>query len=718
MTTVPVLPLAVQAQLEQILESATFHGAERSRTLLQFIVGETLRGRADRLKDYTLGSEALGRGERFDPRTDPIARVEASRLRSRLDVYYATEGMADPVRILLPKGGYTPVFEPRPAQRLPETTSVEQASPTVAPRGQWTVAVRWGAVALAAALLGTLAGWQLGRNNDASGGPQTRLEIVTPATTDAVSLALSPDGRTLVFVASAEGTSHLWIRRLETGNAQPLTGTEYGSLPFWAPDGRSVGFFADGSVKRIELSTGLVRPISTALVPAGATWNRDGVILHPVVPDGPIFRTTLDGSPLVAATRLIPGQTGHRGPAFLPDGRRFLFHAAGDRRVSGLYAGELGTTVVRRLLEADAPAVIAPPDRVVYVQHSTLFVQRIDPETLVPIGGPVALAEGVPVEALSGAAAVSVSASTLAYRSAPSASQRQFVWRDRHGIEVSRIGAPQAVGPSYASLSPDGRRLAVQRTADGNTDIAILDAESGRSIRFTTEPQPDIAPHWSPNGDRIAYAASRDGAFQLFTRMFDGRPQLLLDTPLSKQITDWSRDGRYLLFRTTSFPLGLDMDIWSLALDGHAEPFPEVHTPFVERDAQFSPDGRFIAYQSNESGQFEIYVKRFRAGGLPLPISKSGGVQARWGVAGRELFFVSLQGQLMSVPMTLAADGSSMTAGSAVALFQTHAGSPQGVPLPSYLVSHDGQRFLTETVIEQTPSPIAVVLNWSAPRDR
>ncbi len=718
METGPVPPEAVAAHLERVLGSATFRGAERSRSLLRFIVEEALQGRADRLKDYTLGSEALGRGEQFDPRTDPIARVEASRLRSRLDVYYATDGLSDTVRISLPKGGYAPVFEVRPAATPIEQPFVEPlpVPPTVPTRRSRPMAFKLAlaGMAVAVALPTVIAGWLFTRPVPRPPpAPEMRLEITTPTTTDPVSLAISPDGRSLAFVGSADGLSRLWIRGLDSFEPRQLVGTEYASLPFWAPDGRSIGFFADGKIKRIDLESGLVRSISTAAVPAGATWNSEGVILHPLVPDSPLFQTSIGGSPLTPATQLAPGQTGHRGPAFLPDGRHFLFYAMGSTTVRGIYVGELGTTVVRRLLDADTPAVFAPPSHVLYLQHSTLFAHRLDPATITLVGEPMALAEGIASEAGAGLPAIAASSTgTIVYRTGSAGGQRQFIWFDRAGKELSRIGTPEARGPSYGSISPDRRRLAMQRTVDGNTDILLLDLERGPSIRFTSDPQADIAPAWSPGGDRIVYASQRDGVFDLFEKALDGTPaKPLLSTPQAKQITDWSRDGRYLLYRAITLAPNYDVDIWGMALEGDRAPFAVVRTPFEERDAQFSPDGKWIAYQSNESGQHEVYVQPFRSPGERVRISANGGVQARWRADGQELFYLTLEGQLVAVPIALRPEGRALRPGVAVPLFRARVGAVQGISLHNYIVAPDGQRFLLDTVVEQTSAPISLILN-------
>jgi Tol biopolymer transport system component len=713
-----IVPSAeVEAALKRVLESATFGGADRSRRLLRFIVQQTMEGHADRLKDYTLGAEALGRGDEFDPRTDPSARAEASRLRSRLDLYYGSEGAKDEVKILIPKGGYVPVFERRAPAESSSSAPAEQpagTSPGPERRSQGWRSV-W--VPLVAAAMAGSAAWVAGGRIDRRPmEPETRVELNTPATTDPASLAISPDGRTIAFVASDADVPRLWARDLGTGRAQAIAGTEYASLPFWSPDGRAIGFFAEGQIRAIDLQSHVVRTLSTAPVPAGAAWNIDGVILHPLVPDSPLYRTTEKEGSLVPATALTAGQTGHRGPTFLPDGRRFLFYAAGNPPVRGIYVGELGNSRVVRLLDADTPAVFVPPGHLLYVQHGSLLACAFDAGTATITGEPVAIAGNVDADPSAGLAALSASRSgTIAYRTGTVGTQRRFVRVDRQGRELAPVGAGVAEqrGPSYGAISPDGRRLAVQRSMDGNTDIWLVDLDRGTPVRFTTEPEPDIAPAWSPTGDRIGYASLVDGVFQLFERSLKGGDRrLLVQTPNPKQITDWSRDGRYVLYRSVTQHPTFDTDIWALQVDGDHAPFPVVRTPFEERDAQFSPDGRWIAYQSKESGRYEIYVHPFSGDGERLRISTDGGVQVRWRGDGRELFYLAPDGKLMAITLTPMEDGRSLRAGVAVPLFQARVGAPQGLALHSYAVGNDGRRFLLDSLVEQQAAPIALILNW------
>lgn len=710
----------VEAALSRVLESATFRGADRSQLLLRFIVQQTLAGQAYRLKDYTLGSEALGRGDDFDPRTDPTARAEASRLRSRLNLYYGTEGATDEVTIVVPKGSYVPVFERRsPADTGSASLPVESVVISAEPGRRF---VSWTSVAvpLVAAALAASAAWVAARRLDRPPiEPETRVELSTPATTDPASLAISPDGRTIAFVASDGDVPRLWARDLGTGRAQAIAGTEYASLPFWSPDSGAIGFFVEGQIKAIHLQSHVVRTLSTALVPAGAAWNIDGVILHPLVPDSPLYRTTEKDGSLAPATALTAGQTGHRGPIFLPDGRRFLFYAAGSPPVRGIYVGELGTSRVVRLLDADTPAVFVPPGHLLYVQDGSLLACAFDADTATITGEPVVVTGNVGADPSAGLAALSASHSgTVAYRTGTVGTQRRFVWVDRQGRELGTVGAGLAEqrGPSYGAISPNGRRLAVQRSTDGNTDIWLVDLDRGTPDKFTTEPEPDIAPAWSPTGDRVGYASLVDGVFQLFERPLKGGDRrLLVQTPNPKQITDWSRDGRYVLYRSITQRPTFDTDIWALQVEGDRAPFPVVRTPFEERDAQFSPDGRWIAYQSKESGRFEIYVQPFSGDGERLRISTGGGVQVRWRGDGRELFYLALDGKLMALTLAPMEDGRSLRAGVAVSLFQARVGAPQGLALHSYAVGNDGQRFLLDSLVEQQAAPIALILNWQHP---
>jgi Tol biopolymer transport system component len=701
MSTGEIAQTSIAEQLERVLRSEVFRTASRSSKLLRFLVEETVNGRADRLKDYTLGAEALGRGDNFDPRTDPIARVEASRLRSRLELYYATEGASDPVVITLPKGGYVPRFDYRsPA----EQTSARPRAPY---RRGW-----WAAALVAAFAAGAVVSWWLSRP-PAQTPAEMRLEITTPPTTDPVSLAISPDGSQLVFVASLGGTPRLWLRPLN-GAASPLAGTEHASLPFWSPDSRSIAFFADARVKRLDIASGRVEELAGAAVPGGGTWN-DDVIIYASTVDSPLQRMLANDShpgPMPVTT-LAPGQIGHRAPHFLPDGRHFIYYATGSANVRGIHIGDVHGTLAQRLFDADTPAVYAA-GHLLYVHQGTLFAQRFDPKRLTLDGDPAPVAEQVTSGTRAEIAALSASAAgPIAYRTGSPGGKRQFVWFDRAGRELMRVGSPHSFGPSYLSMAPDSRRIAVQRTEGGNTDIWLVDLVRGNASRFTTDPEADIAPLWSPDGTRIVYSSLRN-RFNLYERPI--AETVAVDLVLSdeaKSVTDWSSDGRFLLFR--SLGRESNWDIWALPMSGERKPVAVVRTKFDERDAQFSPDGRWIAYQSNQSGRFEIYLQRFPGGGEPIPISTNGGAQVRWGRNG-ELFYLALDGRLTAVRLSFPSSGGPPDAGTPVSLFVPAVSSLRDIARHQYIVSDHGQRFLFDTLVEEAASPVVILLNWTPPK--
>ncbi len=697
---VPAMPSeAILEELERVLGSGVFRSATRSSQLLRFLVEQTVHGNSDHLKDYTLGAEALGRGEDFDPRTDPIARVEASRLRSRLELYYGTEGATDSVVITLPRGGYIPQFETRRVAAEP-------------PKARRPNRLIWLLLAIVALIASVESVW-IWSSGASEPPPEMRLEIATPSTNDAVSLALSPDAKYVAFVATSQGRSQIWLRPLDSAFAHPLEGTDYGVSPFWSPDGRSLGFFADGELKRIDIHGGTVKTLTKVPVPAGGSWNQNDVIVFPMVPDSQIFQISAAGGEPRQLTTLEPHQNGHRAPQFLPDGRHFLYLATGSPEVRGVYVGDLQGSHPRRLIDSEYPAVFGPAGYLFFVNQGTLFAQRYDAEQLELVDHPIPVAEHVLSGARAGLTAVSVSkAGPIAYRTGEGGEKRQLAWFDRSGKELAKIGDAESFGVSYLSLSPDERRLAVQRTSKGNTDIWLLDLRSGSDLRFTTDPGPDIAPLWSPRGDRIVFASHATGLFDLFQKpLGGGEAEQLLMTPQAKQATDWSVDGRFLLYR--SFDPQSDWDIWAMPMAGDQKPFPVVRGKFEERDGQFSPDGKWIAYQSNESGQFEIYLQPFPGPGEKVRVSENGGAHVRWRHDGKELFYIALDGRLVSASLHISSGGSLET-GTRTPLFFANVGPVQDTS-ESYVVSTDGQRFLVDTVVEEAASPISVILNWKPP---
>jgi serine/threonine protein kinase/Tol biopolymer transport system component len=543
--------------------------------------------------------------------------------------------------------------------------------------------------------------------------PEVRLEITTPPTPSPASIAISPDGRQIVFVAAAGGSPRLWLRPLNSESAKVLVGTDGATNPFWSPDSRAIGFFADYKLKRIDLNGGSVQVLAIARVNRTGTWSRDGVILFGPSGDSPLFRISASGGEPVAVTHLLPQQQAHGFPRFLPDGRHFLYYAAAaSPNVRGVYVGEIGSSDVRRLFDADTAAEYASSGHLLFVRQGTLLAQRFDPVRLQVAGEPFAVTEQVTVAGALGAFSVS-GAGPFVYRTSE-AGGRQFAWFGRSGKELSRVGSPHDA--NTMSLAPDGRRLVVGRTLNGNPDIWLLELERGIFSRFTSDAASEFFPLWSPDGNRIVFNSNRrQGVFDLYQKatIATGPEELLLATPLGKAAEDWSPDGRYLLYRANDPKTG--RDLWVLPMDGKDRPFPVVQTQAEESNGQFSPDGRWLAYESDESGRFEIYAQPFPGAGARVQISTAGGGQARWRRDGKEIFYVALDGRLMAAPIRFSANGRILDVNAPVPLFATRVGPAVTNNRQQYIVSPDGQRFLMNTLTEET-SPITVLLNWRPTR--
>jgi eukaryotic-like serine/threonine-protein kinase len=574
----------------------------------------------------------------------------------------------------------------------------------------------WGAAVALVLLIGGLLAADLAiRVRSASAAPELHVDITTPTTVDRISFALSPDGRNIVFSAMSEGRSVLWLRSLESGSLRPIRGTEFGSYPFWSPDNRSIGFFGGGKLKRVDVEGGSAQILADAPIGRGGSWNRDGVIVFAQTSISGIVRIPAAGGKPIPVTRIeAPTQSNHRFPQFLPDGRHFLYFARASGQGQGVYVGDLQGSGSQRLLSADAAAVFAAPGSLLFVRQGSLFAQPFDPVRLTLFGSPVSLADSVSLDDQVLVAPISASAvDSIAYRTGRTAGQRRFVWFDRSGNEIRTVtgveGAP-ALNPAF---TPDNRRAAVNRAVDGNTDIWLLDMDRGLFTRFTFDASIDSFPLWSPEGRRIVFNSNRTGVFDFYVKPAGGgSEQLLLATPQVKAPSDWSLDGRFLLYR--SLDPETSWDLWALPLDGDHKPFPVVRTPFEERDGQFSPDGKWIAYQSDESGQFEIHVQSFPSPDVKEQVSTNGGAQVRWRRDGKELYYVGLDGRLMAVPIRLEPESRTIKADSPIPLFATHIGGAlQGIYRQQYVVSPDGQRFLMNTVTEEpTGTPITVILNW------
>jgi eukaryotic-like serine/threonine-protein kinase len=531
--------------------------------------------------------------------------------------------------------------------------------------------------------------------------PEMRVEVTTPPTTDPVSLAISPDGQRIAFVARDEGRSRLWLRELNAVTARPLAWTDSAYYPFWSPDSRSIGFFADGKLKRMDIDAGSVQVLADATAGRGGAWTTDGTILF-APQAGPIFRIPASGGERVQVTK-----RSQRFPLLLPDEQHFVYYQA-----RGVYVAELDGSDPRHLVDADAMAAHTA-GHLFFVRQRTLFAQALDSARLRLTGSPVALADDVAVDLTVAIAALSASAAgPIAYRTG-SRGQRQLAWFDRAGQEIQRVGGADETATWGPALSPDERRVAVTRTVDGNEDVWLVDVGRGAIQRFTSNTAAELNPIWAPDSSQIVFRSERDTGAGLYRKGTSGAgtEELILRPELPAQPTDWSRDGRFLLYRTQDATTRYD--VWALALDGDGKPFPVVQTTFDERDGQFSPDGKWVAYESNESGRFEIYVQPFPGPGTKWPISTSGGAQARWSRDGKELFYVALDERLMAVPVRLDPANQTVEASEPIPLFTTRLGGAVSVNRQQYAPSADGRRFLMNTLVDEQMSPITILLNWS-----
>jgi eukaryotic-like serine/threonine-protein kinase len=518
--------------------------------------------------------------------------------------------------------------------------------------------------------------------------------------------SISPDGRRLVYPASTEGKQQLWIRELDSITPKLLPGTDKTSYPaFWSPDGRYIAFFSDGKLKKLQLSGGPAQPLADASNPRGGSWNREGVIIF--APDGtsPLSRLSASGGERTQLTTLDESrqEISHRWPFFLPDGRHFLF-VARSRQIenTAIYVGSLDSKETKRVLNADSSMAYAPQGYLLFAREGTLMGQPFDVDKLRVTGEEIWVA-GQISWALSALAGFSVSENgVLAYLTGNPATQ--LTWFDRSGTELRTVGLPAAY--IALRLSPDEMRVAVARTDPLAVapDISLIELARGVASKLTSEPSIDDFPVWSPDGSQIAFSSNREGAMNLYRKLSNGagKEEGLIKSNQGEHMQDWSPDGRFLLYRT--FGVKTKSDIWVLPMFGDRKPYPFLETEFDETSAIFSPDGRWVAYVSDEAGTYEVYVRRFQGSGGSWRISTDGGTVPRWRRDGKELFYFSGK-KLMAVDVK--ASESSFEPGSPRLLFEKSG-------ISNYDVSRDGQQFLIAIPVESSPEPITVVLNWTA----
>jgi Tol biopolymer transport system component len=591
----------------------------------------------------------------------------------------------------------------------------------------------WAAALVATAIGAAAATWYA---RPAPPAAEVRFEIPVRPMRWANEISLSPDGRRVVYSAATDtGDQGLWIRDLGAVQPRALAGTEAATgdqvSPSWSPDGRSVVFSAAGELRTIDVDGGAPQTIARSIggQMGGATWNREGVI---------VFATNNHGLRRVAATGgevtqvserdNTIGEVYHDAPFFLPDQRRFLYLAWSETRPENraIYVGSLDSPSRTRLMAADSQAVYAS-GHLLFLRGGTLTARPFDPDILQFTGEPFPVVDGISVVGGKLGAFSASANGALIYKAVDSeAASRQLLWMDRDGKAVrASDGAFEIAG---LKLSPDDTRLVF---TEGNPpDVWVYDVVRGLKSRLTTDPAIDHNPIWTADGARVLFDSHRrvggastaaEGA-AIFVKAANGAmpEQLLLDTGEGSQQSplDASRDGRTIVFRKVA-PSGV-WNIWSLPLDGERKPVPYRSGPFNETEASLSPDGRWLAYSSNESGRSEVIVQPFPdPSGGKWQVSTNGGVTPRWRGDGRELYYLDASGRIVAAAVSGA--GSVFSVESVAPLFRTPLPLPivPGGALGVYDVTSDGKRFLVAVPpAGATPAPINVVLNWTAAFNR
>ncbi len=610
-------------------------------------------------------------------------------------------------------------------ENAPESTA---PAPSAAP--SMSTKIAWGAAALFLVTAAALIFLLLHQKPPAAAAP-VRFDLATPENGTISAMALSPDGSELALIVQGnDGQPAIWIRSLDSVDARKLAGTDGAGAFTWSPDSTYLAFSLAGKVDKIDVSGGTPETIcSFSGTLNGLAWNKQNVIILGM--RGGINRVSASGGELTQLTQLDPKREdlGQGGPVFLPDGQHFIYLDVANPVSAGLYVGSIDLKPEQqqshRLLESSATPQFAPalgdlPDSILFLRGDTLMARPFDTKTLQFTGDAIRVADSV---GTNGAfvGMFTVSDNGILATSTGGSGDRQLTWYDRSGKMLSRVGDPAR--RDEMRLSPDGTRVAEGRVdAQGTWAVWVMDLAKGTSSRFTFETSGAGNAIWSPDGSQIIYTAGGGQSADLYRRASNGatKEEVLFHSEIAMSPLDWSPDGHTLLYGVR--PKDTGFDIWELPdADGpvgaERKAVPYLATPFNELQAKFSPDGKWVAYASNESGAVEIYVRPFPAssGGKWL-VSNGGGAEPSWRTDGKELFYIAPSGALMAADVK--AGGSSFEVGAPKALFHTQILGGLGSGPASawrYAVSKDGQKFLINSAVEQSASvPVTVVTNWTA----
>ncbi|MBS1828868.1 MAG: serine/threonine-protein kinase [Acidobacteria bacterium] len=541
-----------------------------------------------------------------------------------------------------------------------------------------------------------------------------KFAVAAPENTLIHTFAISPDGRYLAMAVQKLGKRNLWVHTLDTLTTQEIKDTEDAMYPFWSPDSRTIAFFGSGRLRKVAADGGAPLVLCDAPDGRGGTWNRDGVIVFAPTNAGALQRVSAMGGVPVAATKR-KGKEIHRFPHFLPDGNRFVYtENTGDAH--GIYVGSLdGQTSWRLLPEVTSAVYQAAGDGIghlLFLRQRTLVAQPIMEKSLQPAGGLFPVAQGILQGTHLNYSHVSVSTNGLLvyWNSATGAAQNQLSWFDRNGKPQGNVGAPGPV--MELALSPDEKTVASRREAGQSTDIWLHEFARGVDARFTFDLSLNGEPVWAPDGRRLVFTSNRGGTSDLFLKDTSGSAQeeRLLKTPPagSRLPSDWARGGRTIVYREQG-------DLWVVNVDGERKPSPIYKTPFNESQAKFSPDGRWLAYSSDESGRLEVYVRPFPAGVGKWKVSINGGDLPQWRSDGKEIFYLSPERHLMAAGVKPGSGAQpSFEVETAQELFAMALPFFQpGFNQYPYAVTRDGKRFLVVTRGGgRNEQPLTVFSNW------
>ncbi len=566
-----------------------------------------------------------------------------------------------------------------------------------------------------AALLGAAATFALGWVLHRPAPPQLmRTSLVMPRgtalDTDNASIALSPDGTRLAYAAREKGGPlQLYVRPMESLTAQPLAGTEGATYPFWSPDGSHLGFFAEGKLKKVQASGGAAQTICPAEDGRGASWGADDVIVFAPGPFGGLFQVSAEGGTPVPVTTATGEGLTHRNPRFLPGGRKLLFFSGTNVKEpnNGIYCLDLATKKSELVVHADSEGIYVEPGYLVFVREGNLVAQRIDLSSLKVSGDAVPIAENVQFNTFRFTGTYTFSPTgLLVYRSGAIQGEDQLTWFDLDGKRLGTLGDP-AIFWLFLRISPDDRKAVVAvRHPDGGSDLWMYDLVRGLGTRFTLGETNALAPIWSPDGKQVVFS---DGANSLYIKAADGTsPQRKLFTaPGGATVPlDWSPDGSRIVFLTQTPKTGVDL--WIFPMKGEEKPGPILATPAAESTASISPDGRYLAYLSDESGRNEIYVTSFPVPGGKWQISTGGAAGGRWLGAGQEFAYDDLEAKTYAVP--IARSGSGLEIGARRPLF-----GGQAFRAETADCTHDGKRCLAAVPVAGDTGPVlTLVTNWTS----